>query len=487
VPLSQQTLFALVAALLFTAHPLQTQAVTYIVQRATSLAALFYLATLWMYLKARLESARHYRSVFILMLAAMFTKEISFTLPFAILLSDFFFFPPTPQDPAGRKLLRWIPFAVFLLIIPLLYLMNSYLLTRVNGSINILPTVTNIIPRWDYFLTQFRVERTYLRLLFFPVNQCLDYDYRLSSGWGDPDTWAAFSLLFSIFILAIVLFKKNRLLTFGILWFFMTLSVESSLIPLSDVIYEHRLYLPMFGFAIFLTSLLWMVSKSSKLFAAISLAIAVLFSGMTYVRNEVWKNPFTLWKDAAKKSPRKWRTYCSLGIACANELKDAKTALLYFNKALEAGSYTSVLLSNMATAYSHLGNSKASSYYQEQALAFAASETTYARNTLDYNQAVFLRHEKKTPEAIDALKKAIEINPQDHFFYAQLGGLYREAGQEDAAIVSFRKAIKLAPLSQESYNALALLYDKRGDKEKALAVLTEYFKFKKKHKPLFGN
>jgi predicted negative regulator of RcsB-dependent stress response len=487
VPPAQQNLFALVAALLFTIHPLQTQAVTYIVQRATSMATLFYLTALWMYLKTRLGDPRHYRLALCCTIAAMLTKEISFTLPFTILLSELFFFPPSAEDPLGQKILRWTPFAAFLLIIPLLFFMNSYLLTRIGGSFNILPSAAGNISRWDYFLTQFRVERTYLRLLFFPVKQCIDYDYRISSGWGDPDTWAAFSLLFSIFILSLASFKKNRLLTFGVLWFFLTLSVESSIIPLADVIYEHRLYLPMFGFVLFLTSLLWTLLKSVKWFTAVALAIVVVFSCMTYVRNEVWQNSFTLWGDTAKKSPRKWRPYCSLGLTFAGELKDYKTAILYFNKALKAGGYNSVLLTNMASAYFQLGNSKASAYYQKQALAYADSENYLSRGVLEYNQVVYLRQDKKIPEAIDSLKKAVKANPQDHFLHVQLGELYAETGQENAAIASFRNAIELAPLSREGYDALASFYKKKGDQQKAVDVMVEYLKFKRKHKPLFGN
>jgi Flp pilus assembly protein TadD len=482
----QQNLFALVAALLFAAHPIQTQAVTYIVQRLTSLATLFYLATLWMYLTARLEDARHYWVVFLLMLAAMLTKEISITLPFAILLSELFFFPPSAEDPLGKKLVHWIPFAAFLLIIPLLYLTHPHLLVRTGGSMNILPSVAGNISRWDYLLAQFRVERTYLRLLFFPVNQCVDYDYLYSSGWKDPDTWAAFSLLSSIFILSLASFKKNRLITFGVLWFFLTLSVESSLIPIPDLIFEHRLYLPMFGFVLFLTSLLWTLLRSAKWFTAISLTIVVVFSGMAYARNEVWKSPISLWQDTVKKSPRKWRPYCFLGQIHLGERGGLETALRYFHKSLEAGSYSTVLLTNMAAAYSRLGNSKESTYYQEQALSYAGSEAHYQRDILNYNQAVLLKQQKKIPEAIQAIKKAIEVDPQNPFFHIQLGKLYLEAGQEETAVVSFRKAIELAPLFREGYDALALFYEKKSEHQKAVAVLTEYLKYKKKHKPLFA-
>ncbi|MFH1800178.1 MAG: tetratricopeptide repeat protein [Candidatus Omnitrophota bacterium] len=484
VPPAQQNLFAVVAALLFLTHPVQTQAVTYIVQRLTSMAALFYLATLWMYLKARLEDARYYRVVFLLMLAAMLTKEISFTLPFAILLSELFFFPPSAEDPLGKKLIRWLPFAAFLLIIPLLYLTNIHIFTRDSGSMNILPSMAKNISRWDYFLTQFRVERTYLRLLFFPVDQCLIYDYRLSKGWGDPDTWVAFSLLFSVLLLSLACFKKNRLLTFGVLWFFLTLSVESSFIPVPDLIFEHRLYLPTFGFVLFLTSLLWTLVRSVKWFTAVSLVITVVFSGMTYARNEVWKSKLSLAQDVVKKTPHKGICYAGLGDAYRREVKDYKAAAFCFQKALDLGFTTPLVFLNLSEIYFQLGDREKSVYFKNIALSFSV-----LRKTLSFydNQALTLINKGEYAEAVTMLKKDIQISPQNPWTYIQLGEAYRKMQQEDEAVSSFRKAIELAPLSQEGYNALAFFYKEKGDPQKAVDVLVEYLKFKKKHKPLFGN
>ncbi|MFH1800180.1 MAG: tetratricopeptide repeat protein [Candidatus Omnitrophota bacterium] len=484
VPPAQQNLFALVAALLFTTHPVQTQAVTYIVQRLTSMAALFYLATLWMYLKARLEDARHYRVVFLLMLAAMLTKEISFTLPFAILLSELFFFPPSAEDPLGKKLIRWLPFAAFLLIIPLLYLTYPHLLARIDGSINILPSMAKSTPRWDYLLTQFRVERTYLRLLFFPVNQCLVYDHRLSTGWGDPDTWAAFSLLLSVFILSLAFFKKNRLITFGVLWFFLTLSVESSLIPVPDLIFEHRLYLPMFGFVLFLTSLLWILLRSVKWFTAISLAIAVVFSSMAYARNEVWKTITSLAQDAVRKNPHKGLSYAGLGDAYSREARDDKAAAVCYQKALDLGFVTPWVFYNLAAAYGRLGEYEKSAYFQK----IISSSSALKDNISFYdNHALALIKKGDYAGAVKMLKEDIKMSPENPLFYLHLGEAYLKMQREDEAVSSFRKAIELAPLSPEGYNALAFLYKKKGDEPRAVAVMVEYLKYKKKHKPLFGD
>jgi len=484
VPPSQQHLFALVSALLFITHPVQTEAVTYIVQRATSMATLFYLAALWMYLKARLEDARHYGFVCLCILAAMFTKEISFTLPFAILLFELFFFPPSEEDPLRKKLLRWLPFATFLLIIPFLYVTHAYLLVNEGGSIHILPTTVQDISRGDYFLTQFRVLRTYLRLLFFPIHQCLIYDYRLSSGLGDPDTWSAFSLLLSILILSYAFFKKNRLLSFGVLWFFLTLSVESTVIPFPDFIFEHRLYLPMFGLALFLTSLLWMASRSLKRFTAISLSIIVIFSGMTYARNEVWKSQISLAQDIVKKSPRTGIAYSFLGDAYSFEAKDDKAAALCFQKALGLGYVTPWVFYSLATIYFRLGDHEKSLYFQS-----LISSSSALKRTLSFydNQALALIKEGKNAEAIEMLREDLKMNPENSLFYIHLGEAYRGMQRDDDAILSFRKAIEVAPLSKEGYEALALFYTKKGDEQKAVAVMVEYLKFKKKHKPLFGD
>ena len=484
VPPAQQNLFALVAALLFIAHPVQTEAVTYIVQRATSMATLFYLTALWLYLKTRLGDTRHYRLALCLTAAAMFTKEISFTLPFAILLSELFFFPPSAEDTLRKKLIRWIPFAAFLVIIPSIFLMTGYLLERVGGSLNILPSVAGNIPRWNYFLTQFRVERTYLRLLFFPVNQCLDYDYGLSSGWRDPDTWAAFSLLLSVFVLSCAFFKKNRLLTFGVLWFFLTLSVESSVIPIPDVIYEHRLYLPMFGFALFLTSLLWTLLRSVKWFTAISLAIAVVFSGMTYVRNEVWKTITSLAQDTVRKNPHKGISYAGLGDAYSREARDDKAAAVCYKKALDLGFTTPWVFYNLAAAYSRLGEHEKSLPFQK---IISSSPALHEYLPFYDNHALALIKNGKNAEAVEMLKEDLRTSPENPLLHIQLGEAYHKMQREDEAVSSFRKAIELAPLSPEGYNALAFLYNEKGDRPKAVAVMVEYLKYKKKYKPLFGD
>ena len=183
----------------------------------------------------------------------MFTKEIVLTLPLMIVLYEFCFFGlETNTCRKNIKNINWkhlAPFLIMLLIIPL----TMAGARSINlGEIGRLAEETQTISRGHYLLTQFRVLTTYLRLLFVPLNQNLDYDYPISLTLFHIPTLLSFLLLLLILTAGVVLFRRYRLVSFCIFFFFLTLSVESSIIPIRDVIFEHRLYLPMAGYTLFL-------------------------------------------------------------------------------------------------------------------------------------------------------------------------------------------------------------------------------------------
>lgn len=274
---------SLASSLLFVAHPIQTQAVTYIVQRFTSLATLFYLLSLVFFIKARLQNLRgkrfyslshlgYYLGSLLAAYLAMKTKEISITLPAIILLYEFCFFS-TSLRVLVRKLVYLIPFLLTFFIIPFsrygieLFGISGGTfigIAEVGDVIGKATQETTAISRTDYFLTQFNVIVTYIRLLFFPVNQNLDYDYPISHTLFEFPTFFSFLFLAFIVIFGVWMFMRSRLISFGIFWFFITISVESSIIPIRDVIFEHRVYLPSVGFVIFLTVAIYQMMEQIK-------------------------------------------------------------------------------------------------------------------------------------------------------------------------------------------------------------------------------
>jgi len=343
---------AFFSALIFLAHPLQTQGVTYVVQRAVSLAALFYLASLCFYVKFRLANKNgliYFLAFLMFAVLAMFTKEMSITLPFAVLLYEFCFFKK--ESTLKRKYL-FVLLAI-LLVIPLtMFFTQSVNFGEFRKTSEEAPGISII----QYLMTQFRVIMTYLRLLFVPLNQNLDYDYSISKTFFSIPVLLSLAVLVSILIFGFKLFKKYRLLSFAIFLFFLLLVPESSIIPIKDVIFEHRLYLPMAGFSIFFTAGIYYLFEDRKKELVIPLlSIIVVFCGLlTFSRNYIWNDEFSLWNDTIRKSPLKYRPYHNRALAYQN-ISGYVVAIEDYNKAIELKPDFAEGYINRGVSYRNLG------------------------------------------------------------------------------------------------------------------------------------
>jgi hypothetical protein len=271
------------------------------------------------YLQSRLSTAKAGRFAFYgislgAAIVAMFVKEISVTLPVLIVLIEVFFF----DGKVAKRALSLLPFLLTILIIPmsLAATNGSFAIADFDQSMRTLAT-SPTGSRWDYLLTQFTVIVTYLRLLFLPINQNLDYDYPVYSSFFDPIVFSSFLLLLCILFFGIYLLHRSkrmefeerhgfRVIAFGIFWFFTTLSVESSIIPIKDLIFEHRLYLPSVGFILAVMTAIGMMvrraptRRSREVVIALLSLVVVLLAGATHARNSVWQTEVGIWEDAAE-------------------------------------------------------------------------------------------------------------------------------------------------------------------------------------------
>jgi hypothetical protein len=239
---------ALFTSLIFISHPIQTESVTYIVQRMASMAGMFYLISMILYIKGRLSSGHsrfiYFGGMVFSYLLGIFSKENVAILPLFIALYEFYFFQNLDLSQKGKKVL-------FSLVLALLILMAFGFILWGKRYINV------IIEGYQYrtftmlerILTQFRVVLYYLTLLVYPhpSRLNLDYDFPISKTLLDPPT-----TLISILIIAGLLgyslwtAKKRPVFSFCILWYFGNLAIESSIFPL-EMVYEHRLYLSAVG------------------------------------------------------------------------------------------------------------------------------------------------------------------------------------------------------------------------------------------------
>lgn len=239
---------SLFGSLLFALHPIQTESVTYIISRTELLATFFYLATFLLFIKgAQSRKFRYYLGCFVTSMLAMGSKEWSVTLPATLFLYDFLFLAE-----GNLKQILSRGTAYILVALSWGYLAYNMMTTNLSGAGFGISGQNGITP-WTYLLTSLNVEWTYIRLLFFPINQNLDYTFPLAK------TLFEFPTLLSLFghagVVAASLWlymkKKWTLIPFGAAWFYITLSPTQSFVPILDVIFEHRLYLPSVGFIIF--------------------------------------------------------------------------------------------------------------------------------------------------------------------------------------------------------------------------------------------
>ena len=254
---------AIYTALLFAVHPIQTQAVTYIVQRMEILASMFMLIALLLFIKAVKTSMITlriflYGTIAVSYKLGFYSKEIAITLPALIFLYDYCFL----AEGDFKKIMARMPLYFVLLA------MLAFFTTRTLTSLQETPGESasagfgvQSITSNEYLFTQFNVIWTYLRLLILPVNQNLDYDYPVAKSIFEFPTLLSFVGILLILVSAFYLLTPyasrfthyGRLIAFFILWFFIILSPTSSFIPIIDVIFEHRLYLASVGFFLLFT------------------------------------------------------------------------------------------------------------------------------------------------------------------------------------------------------------------------------------------
>jgi tetratricopeptide (TPR) repeat protein len=483
---------ALITALLFVSHPLATGAVTYIVQRMASMVALFYFLSVALYIKGRISQTKVKYLFFVgalfAAILALHTKENAYTLPFAILLIELFFIN-TKKISFNFKdykviaaLLGFIIFIVFLFMNFSFSVLNPLPPSALN-SYSITPA--------NYFFTQLSVIVKYIQLLFIPIHQNVDYDFHLSNSLFEIQTIINGFILLSLLILAIFLYNRNRVVSFGILWFFLTLSIESSFIPITDLIFEHRTYIPSLGFFIILTTgiynLFW--NKFKHFVFLIFVFIIGINSVLTYQRNKVWKDDISLWSDAISKSPNKERPYLNRGYAYGNR-KQWVEAIADFTKVNEIRpKYHAAAYYNLGIAYWAIGERDKS--MQNYSLA-VESDSKYAdafygrgfcyfylndydKAMADYSRvialapryvvaysgrAIIYTNKKQWPEAIADYTKAIEIEPSDFNLYYNRAIVYGNMTQWGKAVSDFSKVIELNPGNKSAYSNREFAYSK---------------------------
>ncbi len=468
----------LAVALLFVTHPVQTQAVTYIVQRYTSLATLFYLLSALFFIKFRLSrnEGDGPRRTGLLACAclisgilAVTSKQIAFTLPLMLIFLELFLFN-------GRMLNRTF-YAVcgtllFTVLAATLATWHDRPLADFLTSIDHATSEDNLTSRWTYFLTQTRVVAAYLGLLCLPVGQSIFHEVPEYTTLFSLPVICSMILHISLAAAAVVFYRiskrhltignKNygallRITALGITWFYVSMLVESSIFPITDVMFEHRIYLPSAGFFLAVLSCLALIAERYRHLTSavwvLFVLVSITFGGMTLARNHIWSDSMRLWQDTATKAPNKDLVLTNLAGEYMKQNMHHK-ALPLFVKALETSPYY------MTTTKVYLGLTL--QYLDIDGSRFTTGE-----------EIVNIRELKGRAE----LGKADEFKLQS-VMYNNLGLAHEFLGNPTKSKEHYRSALKYNPDYDLAWFNLGLLAAAEGDKGLGISALTQLKRLK---------
>jgi len=448
---------ALTAALIFAVHPVQTQAVTYIYQRTTLLAVLFYLSALALYACFRAGRAFWaYPASVVVVFFSFFTKPLTATLPLMIVFYEIFFC--AKEDGLKRRCMFAAPFVLMTAVIPLMFLYRyrADLGPGLFRKAYPVPSAMTDVAYWQYALTELNVFRTYLRLLVFPVNQAVDYGYPIVRSALEKPLWFSAALLSAVASAGAYLWRKYRLLSFGIFWFFFVLLPEFT--HVRDPIFEHRLYLPMAGFSLFVAAAVWGYVTGAKARFILAFLLVSALGWTAYARNQVWKDGITLWRDVVRKRPENPRGYLNLASALDKAGRPEETVFLN-QKVIELGPDVKRVM-----AYSNIGMVLIRKGEYEEGLRYCRLSENLSSAYERHFFLMGLAHEKlnQTEEAVRYFTKAMNSPVYNWQAANNLGSLLQRLGRDAEAEAAIVRGLELKPEAGILHFNLGLIREKAG-------------------------
>ena len=299
----------------------------------------------------------------------------------------------------------------------------------------------------------------YFSLLLFPHPSRFNLLHSITTSHSlfEPiTTLGSLVVLLALFGLAILLARKHRLVSFSILWLYIHLVVESSVIGL-EMIFEHRLYLPMVGFALLSADLLSRLLAKRPTWAVIAATLIVFCLGAsTTLRNGVWQDHVTLLTDVVAKSPGSHRAWNNLGSALATR-GDSEEALRHYQKALQVKPNYAETHYNLGVWHKAQGDPDQAMVHYLKALSLHPGHAG-AHNNL----GMLLQDQGKISEAVTHYRRALSLKPELAEAHNNMGILLENQGKLDEAIGHYREAARYEPDFAEAYNNLGIALTRKG-------------------------
>jgi tetratricopeptide (TPR) repeat protein len=402
-------ILSLLTSVLFVIHPIHTEAVTYISGRADSLATLFMLLCFIFYLKrpGNTKTSILMGSAFVL---ALLSKETALVLPVLLSVHSLAF----KEKPYVKKLLSLLGIALIYILMRTTFLKGLLPCTLPYSS-----TLFQRVPGFFVAITN------YLRLIVLPLNLHMCYGSKLFE-FSNPKAILGITMFLSSLIYALT--RRDKLISFSLLWFFVTLLPVSNIYRINAYMAEHWLYLPSIGLFLILAKLLILCKANIRVFPAALMVVS--YSYLTIKQNNYWREPVTFYSRTLKYAPEDPRLYCQLALSYIRDGRNEEAIELY-KKAMEVNPRYVISYYNLGNRYCAMGEFE---------------------------------------EAIKLYEKAILLDPNYAEAYNNLGNAHKAMGRTDKAMIAYKKTIGIDPDNGSAHYNLAILYYNRGD----FALAIEY-------------
>jgi len=435
------------ATLIFSCHPVLTEAVNAISYREDLLATTFFIGAFLLYMKTskdeRSFSPAYFASV-VCYLLGIFSKEMAITLPLLIFLYDIIF---TNKQTLSYKLTRYytgyILTTIFYLLMRFVVLHNpaESHVSYPEGSIFI------------NFLTMAKVLASYIKLFCVPVTLCADYVTPYSTSLFDTSFVVSLLFLVAVVVITYKLFFYSKMLFFSIIWFIVSLLPVLNIVPIENIMAERYLCLPIIGFCMVFGNLLVRHHKKigsfNNSYTTVILLFFILatFSFKTMKQNTVWMDQTVLWTNTARISPNSFKAHNNLGNIYRNTGR--------LDEAIVELQYALSLYNDYIDAHNNLG-------------------VTYRKKGM-------------IKEALLEYQRALQINPHYPYAHNNLGVLYAKSNYLDLAINEFNNAVANKPDYADAYNNLGATYIRKGLYEKAIQECLKAVKYNNRYIDAYYN
>jgi tetratricopeptide (TPR) repeat protein len=446
---------AFLASIIFAVHPIHTERVTGVTASFDLLGIVFYLLAFFLYLLFREEGKAKflYLSLFTFVLALLSSEE-AITLPLVVLLYEAIFHHKRFWDNFRKEDVK----SLFKRAWGYFFILGLYLIVRflVLGRV----ARRNTYVTADFYstmLTMSRVVVKYIGSLILPVNLSLNDSIPASTSIFDLRVIISLIIIVFILFLAFWQWSRNKLISFFIFWFFITLIPFYNIIPIRVLQQERYLYLASFSVCVLFSLLYCRMKKMNRILGAVFVVFLILFfTSATFLRNNDWQNEEILWEKTIQTSPDFPIAYNNLGMIYSNQGRE-EDALLLFRRAIE-------LKGDYALAYNNIGKIYIGQDREEEALEFftRAIELEPYR-AQPYNNMGIIEKDKGNYElAIDYYQKAISLDSSYAEVYYNLGILYNDLEQYDDAIFEYNKSIGIRPSYAKAHNNLGVSLMNKG-------------------------